>query len=92
MYQPRYVLCSDSFPSPASFLKESESSRLRGSDGCSSQNSVLMNDRAALFARSILCSSLTVTMMMSLMKPSIDASAAVLSISKGYAIARWLAD
>ena len=92
MSHPRHVLCSASSPYPASFLKDSGSSRFRGSDGCSGQNSVWMTNRAALFARSIQCLSSTVMVMMSLMKPSIDTSVAVISTSKGSAVARLLAD
>ena len=92
MSYPRHVLCSSSFPSPASFLKESVLSRLRGSDGCSGRNSVWLTNRAALFARSIQCLSLTVMVMMSSMKPSIHASVAVISTAKGYSVTRWLAD
>ena len=92
MSQPRHVFCSASFPYPASFLNESGSSRFRGSDGCSGQNSVWMTNRAALFARFIQWSSWTVMVMMSSMKPSIDASVAVISTAKGSAFARWLAD
>ena len=92
MSQPRHVFCSAGFPSPASFLNESESSRFRGSDGCSGRNSVCMTNRAALFVQSIQWSSSTVMAMMSSMKPSIDASVAVISTAKGSAFARWLAD
>ena len=51
-----------------------------------------MNNRAALFARSIQWLSSTVMVMMSSMKPSIDASVAVISTAKGSAVAIWLAD
>ena len=51
-----------------------------------------MTNRAALFERAIQCSSLTVMVMMSLMKPSIDASVAMISTAKGSAFSRWLAD
>ena len=90
--QPRHVFCSASFPSPASFLNESGSSHFRGSDCCSGRNSVWMTNRAALLARSIQWSSSTVMVMMSLMKPSIDASVAMISATKGSAFARCLAD
>ena len=92
MSQPRRVIFSASCPSPASFLKESGSSHFRGSDGCSGRNSAWMTNRAARFARSIQCSSFTVMVMMSSMKPSIDASVALISTAKGYDVARWLAD
>ena len=92
MYHPRHVLCLASFPSPASFLEEIGSSRFRGSDGCSGRNSVWMTNRAALFARSIQCSSSTLMVMMSSIKPYIDASVAVVSTAKGSDVARWLAD
>ena len=87
-----HVLCSASFPYPASLLKESGSSRFRGYDGCSGRNSVWMTNRAALFARSIQFSSLTVMVVMSPMNPSVDASMAVLSTSRGSAFARWFSD
>ena len=51
-----------------------------------------MTNRSALFARSIQCSSSTVMVMMSLMKPSIYASVDVISTSKESDVARWLAD
>ena len=92
MSHPRHILCSASCPSPASFLKESESSRFRGSDGCSGWNSVWMTKRAALFAQSIQCSSLTVLVMMSSMNPSIDASVDVISAAKASVVAKWLAE
>ena len=40
MFHPMHFLCLDSFHSPASFLRDSESSHLRVSDGCSGRNSV----------------------------------------------------
>ena len=86
MSHPRHILCSDSFPSSASFLKESGLSSFRGYDGCSGLNSVWMTNRAALFARSIQCLSLTVMVMMSLMKPSIDTSVAVKYTAKESAV------
>ena len=92
MSQPRHVFCSDSCPSPATFLNESGSSRFRGSDGCRGRNSVWMTNRAVLLARSIQCSSSTVMVTVSLMKPSIDASVTVISTAKGSVVARWLAD
>ena len=49
MSHPSHNLCLASCTSPASFLKESVSSHLRGSDGCSGQKSVWMTNRAALF-------------------------------------------
>ena len=51
-----------------------------------------MTNRAVLFARSIQCLSSTVMVMMSFMKPSIDASVAVISTAKGSAVARRLSD
>ena len=92
MSHPRHGLCLASCPSPASFLKESGSSCFRSSDGCSGQNIVWMTNRATVFARSILCSSSTVIVMMLSMNPSIDASVAVMSTAKGYAVAIWLVD
>ena len=92
MSQPRNFFCSDICPSLASLLKESGLSRFRGFDGCSGRNSVWITNRAALFAQSIQCSLSTVVVMMSSMKPSIDASVVVISTDKGYAVARWLAD
>ena len=92
MSHHRHVLCSASCPSPASFLKESGSSRFRGSDGFSGRNSVWMTNRAALFEQSMQCLSLTVMVMMLSMNPSIDASVDVMSTSKGYAVAIWIAD
>ena len=80
-----------SCPSPASFLNASGSSCFRGSDGCSGRNSVWMTNRAALFERSIQCLSSTVMVMMSLMKPYIDASVDVISTAKEYSVYRWLA-
>ena len=90
--RPRHVFFSDIFTSPASFLKESGSSHFSGSDGCGVRNSVYMTNRAALFAWSIQCSSSTVMVMVSLMKPSIDASVDVIYTAKGYVFSRWLAD
>ena len=87
MSQPRHDFCSASCPSPVSFLNESGLSHFRGSNGCSGRNIVWMTNRAALFARYIQCSSSTVIVMMSLMKPSIDASVSVISTDKGYAVA-----
>ena len=92
MSQPRHVFFSASCPSPASFLQESGSSRFRVSDGCSGRNSVWMTNRAALFARSIQCSSSAIMVMMSSMKPSIDASVALISTAKGYSVVIWIAD
>ena len=92
MYKPRHIFCLDSCPSPTSFLKESGLSHFRCSDGCSGRNSLWMTNRATLFARSIQCLSSTVMLMMSSMKPSIDASVAVISTAKGSAVTRWLAD
>ena len=51
-----------------------------------------MTNRAAIFSQSIQCLSSSVLVMMSSMKPSIDASVAVISTDKGYAVDRWLAD
>ena len=92
MCHHRDVLCSASSSSPISFFKDSGSSRFRGSDGCSGRKSVLMTNRATLFARSIQCLSSTVTEMMSLMNPFIDASMAMMSTAKGYDVAIWLVD
>ena len=92
MSHPRHVLWSAIFPSPAIFLKESVSSCGSGSDGCSVQKSVWMTNRAALFAQFIQCSSSTVMVIMLLINPSIDASVAVMSTAKGYAVVRWLVD
>ena len=91
MYHPSHFLCSASCTTPTSFLKESELSRFRGSDGCSGWNSVWMTNRAALFARSIQWSSSTVMVMMSSMNPSIDASVAVISTAKASVVVRCLA-
>ena len=91
MSHPRHVLCSASCPSPASFLKESGLSHFRGYDGCIGRNSVWMTNRAALFVRSIQCSSSTLMVIMLSMNPSIDASVAVISTDKGSAVVRWLA-
>ena len=63
-----------------------------GSDGCSGQNSVWMTNRAAIFPRSIKYLSLTVMVIMSLMKPFIYASVSVISTAKGSAVAIWIAD
>ena len=51
-----------------------------------------MTNRAALFARSIQCSSSTVMVMMSLMNPSIDASVAVMSTAMGLLLQIWFSD
>ena len=51
-----------------------------------------MNNRAALFEQNIQCSSSTVMVMMSSMKPCIDSSVAVISTDKGTAVAIWLAE
>ena len=77
------------FSSPASFLEDIGSSSLRGSDGCSGQNSVWMTNRAALFACYIQCFLSTVMVMMSLMKSYIDAYVAVMSTAGGSAFERW---
>ena len=50
-----------------------------------------MTNRAALFARSIQWLSSTVMVMISSMKPSIDASVAVIYTAKGSDFARLLA-
>ena len=92
MSHPRHVLFSDDFPSHASFLKDSGSSRFRVSDGYIGLKSVWMTNRAALFARSIQCLSLTVIVMMSSIIPSIDASVDIVSTAEGYSFARWFAD
>ena len=55
MLHPRHISCLDSCPSPVSFLKESWSSRFRGSDGWSGWKSVWMTNKAPLFAQSIQC-------------------------------------
>ena len=47
-----------------------------------------MTNRAALFAQSIQCLSLTVVVMMALMNTSIDASVAVMSAANGYVVER----
>ena len=78
-------------PPPASFLNKSGSSYFRGSYGYSGRNSVWMTKRAAIFARSIKCLPSTVMVMISLMKPSIGASVAVIFTSEGSAVSRWLA-
>ena len=83
MSYPSHVFCSASFPSPSSFLKESGSSLLRGSGGCSNRNSVWMTNRAALFARSIQCLSSPVMLMMTLMNPYIDSYMAVIPTDRG---------
>ena len=88
LYHPSHVLCLDICPSSASLLKESVSSCFRGSDGSSGRNSVWMTNRAALFARSIQCSSSIIVVMISFMNPSFDASVAVISTDKGFAVAR----
>ena len=92
MYQPRHVLCSASFTSPVSFLKDSGLSRFRGSDYCSGQKSVQMTNRAALFEQSIQCSSSTVMGMMLSMNPSINSSVAVMYTAKGSAVAIRIVD
>ena len=84
----RHILCSASFTYPASFLKESGSSRFRGSYGYSGRNSVWMTNIAALFARSIQCFPSTIMVMMSSMNPSIGASVAVMSTSRDSAFER----
>ena len=86
MFHPRYDFCLDSCPFPASFLKESGLSVFRGYDGYSGRNSVWMTNKAAVFARSTHCLSLTVFVMMLLMKPYIDASDDVISTAKGVPI------
>ena len=53
MYHPMHVFFSSNFSSLTSFLKESGSSRLRGSNGCSGRNSIWITNRAALFESSI---------------------------------------
>ena len=83
MYHPKHVLCSASFPSLTRFLREIGLSCLRGFDVCSGLNSVRMTNRATLFARSIQFPSSTVMAMLLLMKPSIDASVALMSNDRG---------
>ena len=90
MSHPRNVLCSASCPPTVSLLSESGSSCFRDLDGCSGQNGVWMTNRAALFARSIQCSSSTVMVMMLLMNPCIDDHLDVMSTAKGSTVARWL--
>ena len=90
MSHPRHVLCSASCTSPASFLKESGLSHLRGYDGCIGRNSVWMTNRDALFVRSIQCSSSALMVIMLSMNPSIDASVAVISTTKGSSVVIWL--
>ena len=90
MSHPMNILCSASCPPTASLLSESGSSRFRDLDGCSGRNSVWMTNRAALFARSIQCSSSTVMVMMSLINPCIDDYLDVMYTAKGSAVARWL--
>ena len=92
MSQPRHFFCSASRPSPASFLNENGSSRFKGSDGYSGQNSVWITNRAALFARSTQWSSSTVMVMMSSIKPSIDTSVDMISTAKGSAFSIWIAE
>ena len=92
MSHPSHVLCSAIFPSPASFLKYSGLSSIRGSDVCIVRKSVWFTNRAAHFARSIQCSSSTVMVMMSSMNPSICASVAVMSTNKGYYFVRCLVE
>ena len=89
MSYPRHVLCLASCPYPASFLKESGSSCFRGYDACSGRNSVWMTNRAAFFAQFIQCLSSNVMVIMSSMKPSIDALVALISTAKGYVVAIW---
>ena len=88
MSQPRHVFCSASCPSTASFLNESGSSSFSGSDGCSGQNSLWITNRSALLGRYIQWLSSIVMVMMSSMKPSIDASVAMISTAKGSAFVR----
>ena len=85
---PRQVLRSSSPPTPASFLRDSGSSCFSGSDAFSGWNIVLMTNRAAIFARSTQCLSSTVVVVIFLMKPSIDASLAVMYTSRGYVFAK----
>ena len=92
MYHPRDTLCSASFPSPASFLKDSGSSHFRGSGVCSGCNSVWMTNKAVIFALSIQCLSSTVMAMMPSMNTSIGASVSVISTVKGSAVEICLAD
>ena len=92
MSHPSHVLYLAICPSPTSLLKENGLSSFRGSDGCSGRNIVWMINRAAIFERSIQCLSSTVMVMISSMKPSIDASVAVISTAKGSDVSRWLAD
>ena len=89
---PIHVLCLSSFPSSSSLLKDSVSSRLKGYDCCSGRNIVWITNRAALFTRSIQCSSLSIMVMMLSMNPYTDASVAVMSTANGSAISRWLSD
>ena len=51
-----------------------------------------MTNRDAIFAQSIQCFPSTVMVMMLSMNPLIDASVAVMSTSRGSAVAIWLAD
>ena len=81
-----------SYPFPAIFLKESVSSRFRGSDDCSGRKSVWMTNIAALFFQSIKFSSSTVMVIILLMNPPIDVSVYVIFTAKGSDIARWLVE
>ena len=92
MSHPSHVFWLASCSSFPIFLKESGSSCFRSSDGCSGNNNVWMTNRAAIFARSIQCSSSAVMVMISLMNPSIDASVDVMSTAKGSSVSRWLAE
>ena len=74
---------SSNFSSLTSFLKESGSSCLRGSNGCSGRNSVWITNRAAIFESSIHCFPSTVMVAILSMNPYIDSSVAVMSNARG---------
>ena len=88
----RQVLLPASFPSHASFLRESGSSRFSASYACSGFNIVWMPNKAALFDRSIQYLSSTVIEMMLLMNPSIDASLESMFTARGSDFEIWSAE
>ena len=92
MSNTRHVFVRIVVPPPSIFFKKSRSSRFRGSDGCTGQESVWITNRAALFARSIQGFSSTIMVMMPLNNPYIVAYEAVMFTAKGSSIVIWLVD
>ena len=92
MFDPIKDFRLTSFPSLASFLRESRLSCSSGSDAFSGSNHVWMTNTAAVFARFIQYLLSTVMVIILLMNPSIDASLASMLSARGSYFARWYTD